>query len=57
MKLIQYRDWGMSTYTWFWVTDDDKVVGPYFNSENDANEWMLEQLDNVKAMKDDNPVP
>lgn len=39
MELIKYRDAGMTTYTYFW-TIDKRVVSPYFNSENDAQEWL-----------------
>lgn len=56
MKLIRYRDWGMPTHTWFWVTNDDKIVGPYFNDEESANKWMEEQIENVREMND-NFVP
>jgi agmatine/peptidylarginine deiminase len=39
MELIKYRDAGMATYTYFW-TIDKRVVSPYFDSENDAQEWL-----------------
>jgi hypothetical protein len=39
-KLIQYRDAGLPTYTYFWVNESEKVVGPYFNSEQEAQKWM-----------------
>jgi hypothetical protein len=39
MELIKYRDSGMATYTYFW-TIDKRVVSPYFDSENDAQEWL-----------------
>lgn len=38
MRLIKYRDAGMHTYTYFWVCDD-KVISPYFDSEDEAKEW------------------
>lgn len=40
-KLIQYRDAGMATYTYFW-TINKKVVSPYFDSEQQAKEWTYE---------------
>ena len=40
MKLIKYRDAGMHTYTYFWINDKDKVISPYFDSEEQANEWI-----------------
>lgn len=54
MKLIQYRDIGMHTYTYFY-TNDDKVVSPYFDSEKEAIDWYNEQLhkfENWKPSKD-----
>lgn len=56
MKLIRYRDWGMTTHTWFWVTNDDKTVGPYFDDEESAKKWMEEQIEKVKEAND-NPIP
>jgi hypothetical protein len=38
-KLIRYRDAGMNTYTYFW-TIDGRVVSPYFDTENQAKEWI-----------------
>lgn len=40
MKLIKYRDAGLHTYTYFWVNDNDKIISPYFDSEEQANEWI-----------------
>ena len=40
MKLIKYRDAGMSTYTYFWVRESGSgVISPYFDSEEQANDW------------------
>jgi hypothetical protein len=39
MNLIKYRDAGMHTYTYFW-TLDERVASPYFNTENDAFDWL-----------------
>jgi hypothetical protein len=51
MKLIQYRDAGLPTYTYFW-TKDNKVFGPYFNSEKEAHDWINSAWDNWKANRD-----
>jgi hypothetical protein len=40
MDLIKYRDAGMNTYTYFWKDDDQRTVSPYFDSENEAMEWL-----------------
>ena len=40
MQLIKYRDAGMSTYTYFWKNNDQKICSPYFNSEVEAQEWL-----------------
>lgn len=39
MKLVQYRDAGLHTYTYFW-TRDGKVISPYFDSEKEAKDWL-----------------
>ena len=44
MKLVKYRDAGMHTYTYFWVSDDQKLVSTYFDTEQDANKWYGQQL-------------
>lgn len=46
----------MTTHTWFWVTNDDKTVGPYFDDEESAKKWMEEQIEKVKEAND-NPIP
>ena len=38
-ELIKYRDAGMPTYTYFWAIDK-RVVSPYFDSEEQAIDWM-----------------
>jgi hypothetical protein len=40
MKLIQYRDAGLHTYTYFWVNEDNKVISPYFDTAAEAEKWM-----------------
>ena len=43
MKLIKYRDAGMSTYTYFWVREEGSgVISPYFDSEEQALTWAKE---------------
>ena len=38
-ELISYRDAGMPTFTFFWAIDK-MVVSPYFDSEEQAIDWM-----------------
>ena len=44
MQLIQYRDSGLHTYTYFWIDDDRRVMSPYFDASSEAYEW----LDSIK---------
>lgn len=44
LELVKYRDAGMNTYTYFWVNTRKSVVSPYFNSDQEALDW-LEQKD------------
>ena len=41
IELVKYRDWGMNTYTYFWVNKAQRIVSPYFDSEEDAREWAV----------------
>lgn len=52
--LIKYRDIGMNTYTYFWKNEEERIVSPYFDSEEDAYQWIktLDELDNWKSNKD-----
>ena len=50
MELVRYRDWGMPTYTWFWINSQNQVISPYFDSEADAVKWA--QAQKVKAPVD-----
>ena len=55
MKLVQYRDSGMHTYTYFYVNEKDISISPFFNSKKEADDWLIEQadkFDNWKASKD-----
>lgn len=47
IKLVKYRDAGMHTYTYFW-SHDNKVVSPYFNSDEEAHEWMREKINSMR---------
>lgn len=44
LELVMYRDAGMATYTFFWVDKDNKTVGPYFDTEEEANDWLKSVL-------------
>ena len=44
MELVKYRDAGMSTYTWFWVDSLGNIRSPFFDTEDQAQEWMRERL-------------
>jgi len=52
MELIKYRDTGMNTYTYFW-TIDKRVVSPYFDSENDAREWLRLRSEGIEIFSKD----
>lgn len=53
MKLIKYRDAGMSTYTYFWVNDQDRTASPFFDTEQQAQAWLAQQdWDNWKPIRD-----
>jgi hypothetical protein len=53
MELVQYRDAGMHTYTYFWVDSNKKVISPYFNSEKEAMIWAnRDTWDSWKPIKD-----
>lgn len=44
LELIQYRDWGMSSHTYFYIeSKTGVVVSPYFDSEEDAKLWLYRQ--------------
>lgn len=47
MKLIKCRDMPDPTHTYFYVSDGEhgiqKILSPYFNSENEAIKWLNEQ--------------
>jgi len=43
MELVQYRDAGMQTYTYFWKNENQQMISPFFNSEADAMAWTKEK--------------
>jgi hypothetical protein len=43
--LIKYRDSGMQTYTYFWKNENNQVVSPFFDSENEAMIWKNDKPD------------
>ena len=43
MELIKYRDAGLPTYTYFWINENNHVLSPYFDSQEQAENWLLEQ--------------
>ena len=54
MKLIRYRDAGMNTHTYFWKNSDDRIVSPYFDTEQEAQEWYgdkITELDDPKRLE------
>lgn len=54
MKLIKYRDWGMPSHTYFWVNDDDQILSPYFDNQEEAEQWMLTQQQKLDITKGEN---
>ena len=50
--LVKYRDAGLPTYTYFWITGKKTVYGPYFDSEEDANDWLNKNSVIVNEEKD-----
>jgi len=52
MKLIKYRDAGMSTYTYFWTREEGGVISPFFNSEEEAKAWTEDRLVSHEKQKE-----
>ena len=48
MKLIQYRDAGMTTYTYFYVNGNKHQVSPFFNTEKEALAWFDKVFDGLE---------
>ena len=36
----------MRTHTYFWINDKKRVVSPYFDSEEEAFDWLDKDSDN-----------
>jgi hypothetical protein len=52
MELIKYRDVGMHTYTYFWISKTYRnLVSPYFDSEAEAHEWHEQQHKSFELRK------
>lgn len=54
LNLIKYRDTEMTTYTYFWVDQNNHMISPFFDSETTATEWSTEKpepsiLDDARA--------
>ena len=33
----------MATHTWFWISENDKILSPYFDSQEQAESWLEAQ--------------
>lgn len=54
VELIKYRDIGMQSYTYFWKNENNQIVSPFFDREQDALAWTKEKpepriLDDARA--------
>lgn len=54
--LVQYRDAYMPTYTFFWISGK-KIMSPYFNDEESANEWLSKYLGQLSQQSPSPPKP
>lgn len=54
LTLVKYRDSGMSTYTYFWKNEEERIVSPFYDSEKDAYTFIKEsdEWDNWKSNRD-----
>lgn len=43
-ELMEYRDAGMPTYTYFWTDNGKRICSPYFDSQKEALDWMNEGM-------------
>jgi len=39
IKLIQRRDPGLPTSSWFWFDENERLASPFFNSKEEAMSW------------------
>ena len=51
LELVEYRDAGMRTFTYFWKLRDGRQFGPFFDSEEDAKRWLEETLGKPNSEK------
>jgi len=54
--MVQYRDAGMNTYTYFWNNEHEKISSPFFNSEKEAWDW-IKQADEWESWKSSKDYP
>jgi len=47
ITLVRYRDIGMSTYTYFWITEDKNTISPYMDSKEEALQWATDNIPNM----------
>ena len=40
MTLVKCRDAGMASYTYFFKDSSDRIASPFFNTEQEANDWL-----------------
>jgi hypothetical protein len=43
ITLVKYRDIGLTTYTWFWINEEKDLVSPFFDSQKEAESWVVLQ--------------
>jgi hypothetical protein len=48
MELVQYRDAGMNSYTWFYINEKQNCISPFFDSEQEAKDWFEKVFDEVQ---------
>lgn len=54
LTLVQYRDAGMNSYTYFWKNEEERCVSPFYDSEADALGFIKEadEWDNWRPSRD-----
>ena len=53
LKLVQYRDAGMPTYTYFYIDKDNRIVSPFFDSNEHAEQWLNNFIEKAKGKQDE----
>jgi hypothetical protein len=48
MQLANYCDAEMIPYTWFYKSDQQYVVSPYFDTEEQARAWFNKVFESVE---------